>query len=83
MKNLTAPSIQNHARLRMAAGFGAVAITTLVSHASALTRTAEPPAAAPRIVSATQLAVSTDQIDWSRVPMANITPAESVAAYDR
>jgi hypothetical protein len=68
------------ARVGIAIGFATIAIAAVMSNASAFTRAAEPSAA---IALPASLAVSSDQVDWSRVQPANITPAESVAAYDR
>lgn len=71
------------ARVWIALGFGAVAIAAVMSNASAFTRTAEQSASGAVISLPSQLAVASDGVDWSKVPIANITPAESVAAYDR
>ena len=71
------------ARIWIAAGFATVAIAALMSNASAFTRTAEQSASGAVIALPSQLAEPSDQVDWSKVKAANITPAESVAAYDR
>lgn len=71
------------ARVGIAIGFAAVAIAAVMSNASAFTRTGEQSASGAVVALPGNLAVSSDQIDWSRVQPANITPAESVAAYDR
>ena len=71
------------ARVGIAIGFATIAIAAVMSNASAFTRAAEPSAAAAAVALPANLSVSSDQVDWSRVQPANITPAESVAAYDR
>jgi hypothetical protein len=71
------------ARIWIAAGFATVAIAALMSNASAFTRTAEQSASGAVIALPSQLTEPSDQVDWSKVKAANITPAESVAAYDR
>jgi hypothetical protein len=71
------------ARVWIAFGFATVAIAAVMSNAGAVTRTAEQSASGAVIALPSQLAVSSDQVDWSKVQAANITPAESVAAYDR
>lgn len=71
------------ARIWIAAGFATVAIAAVMSNASAFTRTAEQSASGAVIALPSQLAEPSDQVDWSKVKAANITPAESVAAYDR
>lgn len=71
------------ARVGIAIGFAVVAIAALMSNASAFTRTGEQSASGAAVALPASLAVSSDQVDWSRVQPANITPAESVAAYDR
>lgn len=73
----------NATRAGIAIGFAAFAIAAVMSSASAGIRTAAQSATGE--VGA--LPASADdlgaQVDWSRVQTANITPAESVAAYDR
>ncbi len=71
------------ARLWVAVAFATVAVAAVMSNASAITRTAEQSASGAVIALPSQLAVSSDLVDWSKVQSANITPAESVAAYDR
>ena len=71
------------ARVWIAVGFATAAIAAVMSNAGAVTRTAEQSAGGAVIALPSQLAVSSDQVDWSKVQIANITPAESVAAYDR
>lgn len=71
------------ARVGIAIGFTAIAIAALMSNASAVMRPADPLAGGAVIVLPTNLAALSDQVDWSRIQPANITPAESVAAYDR
>lgn len=71
------------ARIWIAVGFATVAIAAVMSNAGAVTRTAEQSAAGAVIALPSQAIVSSDQVDWSKVQSANITPAESVAAYDR
>ena len=71
------------ARVGIAIGFAAIAITALMSNAGAVTRPADPPAAGAAIALPINPAALSAQVDWSRVQPANITPAESVAAYDR
>jgi hypothetical protein len=70
-------------RVWLAIGFAVVAIAAVVSNASAVTRTAEQSVSGAVIALPAQLAEPSDQVDWSKVKAANITPAESVAAYDR
>ncbi len=83
MNPSNARALPNSARIWPAIGFAVVAITVLVSQARALARNDEVPASAAAIAAPMQLVERADQVDWSRLPMANITPAESVAAYDR
>ena len=71
------------ARVWIAVGFATVAIAAVMSNASAFTRTAEQSATGAVIALPSQLAELSDQVDWSKVKAANITPAESVAAYVR
>lgn len=71
------------ARVGIAIGFAVVAIAALMSNASAFTPTAQASTRGAVIALPASLAVWSDQVDWSRVEPANITPAESVAAYDR
>ena len=71
------------ARIWIAVGFATVAIAAVMSNAGAVTRTAEQSAAGAVIALPPQAIASSDQVDWSKVQSANITPAESVAAYDR
>lgn len=80
----TAPSSPARAaRVWIAVGFATVAIAAVMSNAGAVTRTAEQSAAGAVIALPSQAIVSSEQVDWSKVQSANITPAESVAAYDR
>lgn len=71
------------ARVGIVIGFATIAIAAVMSNASAFTRAAEPSAAEAAIALPSSPATLSDQVDWSRVQPANITPAESVAAYDR
>lgn len=71
------------ARACIVIGFAVVAIAAAMSNASAFTRTAEQSSPSAVIALPAQLAEPSDQGDWSKVVFANITPAESVAAYDR
>jgi hypothetical protein len=64
-------------RVGIAIGFAAFAIAAIVSNANAGMGSAQ---AAPLPASATDLGA---QVDWSSVQPANITPAETVAAYER
>lgn len=70
-------------RVGIAIGFAAFAIAAVVSNASA----GIPAAAAVTSGSAAVPPASASdlgaQVDWARVQTANITPAESVAAYER
>jgi hypothetical protein len=70
-------------RVWLAVGFSVVAIAAVMSNAGAVTRTAEQSVSGAVIALPSQLAETSDQVDWSKVQTANITPAESVAAYDR
>lgn len=80
----TAPSpTARAARVWIAVGFATAAIAAVMSNASAVTRTAEQSAAGAVIALPSQAILSSEQVDWSKVQSANITPAESVAAYDR
>jgi len=69
------------ARVGIAIGFAVIAIAAVMSNASAGTT------GHVATGSVTTLPASTTdlgaQVDWTRVQTANITPAESVAAYDR
>jgi hypothetical protein len=71
----------NSTRVGIAIAFAACAIAAVMSNASA--GTAEHVASG----AVTALPASTTdlgaQVDWSRVQAANITPAETVAAYER
>lgn len=70
-------------RVGIAVGFAVLAIIAVMSSASAVTRTAEQSASGDVIALPSQVAEPSDQVDWSKVKLANITPAESVAAYER
>lgn len=86
MENITTTvqsSPARAARLWIAVGFATVAVAAVMSNASAFTRTAEQSASGAVIALPSQPIVSSEQVDWSKVQVANITPAESVAAYDR
>lgn len=70
-------------RVGIAISFAAFAIAAVMSNASAGIRTAAQSASgevSPPSANATDLGA---QVDWSRVQPANITPAETVAAYER
>ncbi len=71
------------ARVGIAIGFAAIAIAAVMSNASAVTHPADRPAAGAAVAPPSSLSDLSAQVDWSRVQAANITPAESVAAYDR
>ncbi len=79
----TQSSTARAARVWIAVGFATVAVAAVMSNASAVTRTADQSAVGAVIALPAQGIVSSDQVDWSKVQTANITPAESVAAYDR
>lgn len=83
MQPTTARTLPSSARVLPAIGFAVVAITVLVSQARALARSDEMPVQGTSIAAPERLVEPADQVDWSRLPMANISPAESVAAYDR
>lgn len=73
----------NTTRVGIAIGFAAFAIAAVMSSASAGIRTAAQSSSGEvgqLPASASDLGA---QVDWARVQTANITPAESVAAYER
>ena len=76
-------TLPTNARAWIAVGFAAVAIAAVMANAQAFARGAEQSASGAVIALPAQLAEPSDQVDWSTLPLANITPAESVAAYDR
>ena len=83
MQTKSTASLPSNARAWIAIGFAAIAIAAVMSNASAFTRSAQQSASGAVIALPAQLAEPADQVDWSKLPLANITPAESVAAYDR
>ena len=70
-------------RAWIAVGFAVVAIAAVMSNARAFTRAAGQSVTGAVLALPAQLAEPSDQVDWSKVKAANITPAESVASYDR
>jgi hypothetical protein len=79
----TTASLPTQARTWIAVGFAAVAIAAVMSNTQAIAGSAEPAASGSVIAPAAPLADLASQVDWSRLPLSNITPAETVAAYDR
>lgn len=82
----TIATLPTQARAWIAVGFAAVAIAAVMSNAQAFAGGAEPSATGTVIATpaqAAEVAQLSDQVDWARLPLSNITPAESVAAYDR
>ena len=79
----TLPAAPRRVRFGIAIGFAVAAIAAVMSSASAFTPSAQASTRSAAVALPASLAVSSDQVDWSRVQPANITPAESVAAYDR
>lgn len=71
----------NTTRVGIAVAFAAFAIAAVMSNASAGTTGHVATGSVTMLpASATDLGA---QVDWSRVQTANITPAETVAAYER
>lgn len=84
MEFTTAQSLPSPARrVGIAIGFAALAIIAVMSSAKAVTRTAEQSASGNVIALPSRVIEPSDQVDWAKVKLANITPAESVAAYER
>jgi len=83
METKSTASLPSNARAWIAVGFAAVAIAAVMSNAQAFTRGAAQSASGAVIALPAQLAEPADQVDWSKLPLSSITPAESVAAYDR
>lgn len=83
MHTQSTASLPSNARAWIAIGFAAVAIAAVMSNAQAFARGAEQSATGAVIALPAQLAEPSDQVDWSKLPLSTITPAESVAAYDR
>lgn len=83
METKSTASLPTHTRAWIAVGFAAVAIAAVFSNAQAFTRGAAQSASGAVVASLAPLAELSDQVDWSKLPLSNITPAESVAAYDR
>ncbi len=79
----TPASSPAHARAWIAVGLAAVAIAAVMSNARAFAGGPSQSASGTVIELPAQLAEPADQVDWSKLPLSNITPAESVAAYDR
>lgn len=79
----TAASLPTQTRAWIAIGFAAVAIAAVMSNAQAFAGGSSQSASGAVIELPAQLAEPSDQVDWNKLPLANITPAESVAAYDR
>mgnify|MGYP001472089284 CR=1 FL=1 len=77
------PRTARAARAWIAIGFAVVAIAAVASNARAFAGGAEQSASGALIALPAQFAEPSDQVDWSKVAFASITPAESVAAYDR
>ena len=79
-------TLPTQARAWIAIGFAAVAIAAVMSNTQAFAGGAEPAATGAvttPLVQGAEVARLSDQIDWARLPLSNITPAETVAAYDR
>lgn len=83
METKSTASLPTHARAWIAVGFAAVAIAAVVSNAQAFTRGGAQAASGAVIALPSQVAELSDQVDWASLPLSNITPAETVAAYDR
>lgn len=83
METKSTASLPSNARAWIAIGFAAIAIAAVMANANAFSRGAQQSASGAVNALPTQVAELGDQVDWSRLPLANITPAESVAAYDR
>lgn len=81
----TAATLPTQARAWIAVGFAAVAIAAVMSNSQAVAGGAEPSAtgAAITLAHVAEVTQLSDQVDWARLPPSNITPAETVAAYDR
>jgi hypothetical protein len=69
------------ARVGIAIGFAVCAIAAVMSNASAGTTGHVASGAVTALPASTSDLGA--QVDWSRVQAANITPAETVAAYER
>ncbi len=82
----TAATLPTPARAWIAIGFAAVAIAAVMSNTQAFAGGAESSAdgaANTPLAPMAEVARLSDRIDWARLPLSNITPAETVAAYDR
>ena len=79
----TTAALPTLARAWIAIGFAAVAIAAVMSNAQAFAGGSSPVASGTVVELPSQLAELSAQVDWAKVPLSNITPAESIAAYDR
>lgn len=82
----TIATLPTQARAWIAVGFAAVAIAAVMSNSQAFAGGTEPSAAGALSAAPARLAEVAQlsgQVDWARLPLSNITPAETVAAYDR
>lgn len=79
----TTASLPTLARAWLAVGFAAVAIAAVMSNAQAFSPASEASASGATGVQSAPLSELSDRVDWNKLPMSNITPAETVAAYDR
>ncbi len=79
----TTASLPANSRAWIAIGFAVVAIAAVMSNAQAFAGSPSSSASGHVIELPAQLAEPADQVDWAKLPLSTITPAESVAAYDR
>lgn len=81
----TTAALPTSARAWIAVGFATVAIAAVMSNRQAVAGGAESSAGAAHtpLAAGAEVARLSDRIDWARLPLSNITPAETVAAYDR
>lgn len=79
----TTSSLPTQARAWIAVGFAAVAIAAVMANAQAFAGGATSSASGAVTEPPSQLTELSDRVDWNKLPLSNITPAESIAAYDR
>ena len=79
----TIASLPSPARAWIAVGFAVVAIAAVVSNADAVTGGAEPSAAGPVIMLPAPPDSLSGPLEGAQLPLSAVTPAETVAAYDR
>lgn len=79
----TTASLPTLARAWIAVGFAAVAIAAVMANAQAFAGGASQSASGVVTEPTSQLPELSERVDWSKLPLSNITPAESIAAYDR